>query len=61
MKYSELERLLKENGCYELDRQGNHPMWYSPITGKTFPTGHHGSQEVKKGTLKSIKKLAGIK
>lgn len=32
-------------------------MWYSPITGKTFPTGHHGSQEVKKGTLKSIIRL----
>lgn len=61
MKYSELERMLREHGCYEVSRKGGHPLWYSPITGKTFPTGHHGSQEVKNGTLQSIKRMAGIK
>ena len=60
MKYNELEKLLKANGCYELSRKGNHPVWFSPKTGKRFTTSHHGSEEVKPGTLKSIKRDAGI-
>lgn len=60
MKYSELERLLKKNGCIEKSRDGRHPIWYSPITNKHFTTGHHGKEEVKPGTLKSILKQAGI-
>ena len=60
MKYSELEKLLREAGC-EIEREGhNHTMWYSPITGKTFPVGRHKSQDVKSGTLKSIKQAAGL-
>ena len=42
MKYSELKKLLKKNGC-RMEREGaNHELWYSPITGKTFPVGRHG-------------------
>ena len=59
MKYSELERLLTGAGCYPVTG-GDHPIWYSPITGKRFKTGHHKSQEVKKGTLKAILKVSGI-
>lgn len=59
MKYSELERKLKEAGCY-LVRNGNHPIWYSPLTSKTFQTSHHGSHEVATGTLRKILKDAGI-
>lgn len=62
MKYNELHRLLRKHGCYPTgDENGGHPSWYSPTTGKTFPTSHHLSQEVAKGTLKSILKLAGVK
>ncbi|WP_373495045.1 type II toxin-antitoxin system HicA family toxin [Aquiflexum sp.] len=61
MKYSELERKLKKFGCHLVDDGGGHPIWYSPITGKEFQTSHHKSQEVKKGTLNSILKDAGIK
>lgn len=61
MKYNELHRLLKRIGCYPTGKEnGGHPEWYSPKTGNTFPTSHHGSQEVKPGTLKSIKKAAGL-
>ena len=61
MKYKELHKLLKANGCYELDRQrSGHPLWYSPKTGKKFTTSNHGSQEVKNGTLKSILRDAGL-
>jgi predicted RNA binding protein YcfA (HicA-like mRNA interferase family) len=61
MKYSELERKLSKAGCYELRNGGNHPIWFSPLTGKTFPTGHHKSEEVKSKTLKNIIELSGVK
>lgn len=61
MKYSELEKLLKKNGCELLKKQmGGHPLWFSPITGKRFRTSNHKSEEVPIGTLSSIKKDAGI-
>lgn len=60
MKYSELEKLLKKAGC-TIHREGsNHTIWYSPITGKTFPVGRHRSEDVRPGTLKSIKRDAGL-
>ena len=60
MKYSELEKVLKENGCYPHHEGKRHSMWYSPITGKQFPVGRHKSEDVKQGTLKSILKSAGL-
>ena len=61
MKYSELEKIIKEVGCYILKQGGNHAIWYSPITGKKFPVGRHKTEDVPNGTLNSIKKMAGIK
>jgi len=62
MKYSELHRALKKIGCYELNKQvSGHPAWYSPITGKTFTTSNHQSEDVKPGTLGSIKRQSGLK
>ena len=60
MKYSELERLLKKNGCRPVREGARHTQWFSPITGKTFMVGRHKSEDVKKGTLGSILKDAGI-
>ncbi|MBQ9184439.1 MAG: type II toxin-antitoxin system HicA family toxin [Bacteroidales bacterium] len=61
MKYAELERKLAKAGCYDLKLKGvPHPVWFSPITGKTFTTSHHKSQEVRRGTLKSIIEQSGI-
>jgi predicted RNA binding protein YcfA (HicA-like mRNA interferase family) len=60
LKYTELERKLKKAGCKLVKENGKHPTWYSPITGKTFQTSHHKSEEVKPGTLDSIKRDAGI-
>ena len=62
MKYSELERLLKRNGCYNTGEQANgHPLWYSPLSGKVFRMSNHGAQEVPRGTLNQILKDAGLK
>jgi len=61
MKYSELKKLLKANGCYQVGEYKGHAKWYSPITDTQFPVVRHDKQEVPPGTLKAIKKQAGIK
>ena len=61
MKYSELEKKLTLYGCRWVENGANHPLWISPITGKKFAMSHHGSQEVRPGTLKSILRTAGVK
>lgn len=60
MKSTDLIKALLAAGC-QLKRQGkgSHQIWFSPITGKTFVVPHpKGSLPI--GTLKSIKKSAGI-
>ena len=49
MKYSELKKILIKNGCRFDHSGGRHEIWYSPIT-----------EDVAKGTLKSILRAAGI-
>ena len=62
MKYSELKRLLIKQGCYETGKEQNgHPLWYSPITKKTFQMSHHTGNEVATGTLNKILKTAGLR
>ena len=62
MKYNELHRLLRKNGCYETGKElFGHPAWFSPKTGKYFATSHHGKADVKPGTLKKILRDAGLK
>lgn len=62
MKYSELHKKLKKAGCYPTGKQlAGHPEWINPVTGITFPTSNHLSEEVKSGTLKNILKAAGLK
>jgi predicted RNA binding protein YcfA (HicA-like mRNA interferase family) len=61
MRYGELEKIIKKNGCYYLKDGSNHEIWYSEITKRQFPFSRHKSQEVPTGTLKAIKKQAGIK
>ena len=61
MKYSEVERKLKKAGCYCLEENGKHPVWFSPITGRKFSLSHHKSEEIKLGTKKSISSDSGVK
>lgn len=32
MKVSELRKLLRQHGCYEVDHGKEHDVWFSPIT-----------------------------
>lgn len=60
MRYSELEKALRKIGC-RIIREGNrHSIWYSPLTGRSFPVPRHKTEEVPAGTLKSIRKDAGL-
>jgi len=61
MKWSELKRMLKQNGCYKTGEGSNHEQWYSPITNKYFPVGRHNSEDVKTGTYNTVLKQSGIK
>ena len=48
-------------GCYDTNKQmAGHPIWYSPKTGKEFKMSNHGGEEVATGTLRAIKKAAGL-
>ncbi len=58
--YSELKKLLKKEGCIFLEEGANHEKWFSPKTGKKFMVPRHKTEDVPKGTLKSIRKSAGL-
>lgn len=60
MKYSELYKELRAADCYMVRPGKRHDMWCSPITGESFPVPRHKTQEVPPGTLKSIRKAAGL-
>ena len=61
MKYSELEKRIKETTNCSFFRNGSeHPLWIKD-TGEIFAMSHHRSEEVRQGTLKSIVKKSGVK
>jgi predicted RNA binding protein YcfA (HicA-like mRNA interferase family) len=60
MKYNELTRLLKKNGCKFVRHDTNHDRWKSK-NGVEFEIPRHSGQEVRPGTLNSILKAAGLK
>ena len=60
MKYSELVKILIENGCYFLRHASNHDIWVNP-NDKKFPVPRHWGKEVATSTLNDILKQAGIK
>lgn len=59
MKRSELPRLFNKNNIILLEHGKRHDIYYSPITGKKIPVPRH-AKEIAEGTLKSIKKDAGL-
>ncbi len=59
MKQSELLKLFRVYGIKLILHGKKHDIYYSPITNKQFPVPRHAN-EIATGTLKSIKKDAGI-
>jgi predicted RNA binding protein YcfA (HicA-like mRNA interferase family) len=60
MKFSELYRLLEENGWY-IKSTSKHIKYVHDAKPGFIPVGKHGSKEVPKGTLSKILKDAGLK
>ena len=60
MKYSELTKILLDCGCRVCREGANHTIWTNPKTGEKFTVSRHKTQEVPKGTLKSIMRSAGL-
>ena len=62
MKYSELEKAIRQTTDCKLFRNGGrHPIWENPDTGELFAMSYHVNEEVKSGTLKDIIKKSGVK
>lgn len=61
MKSSELLRIMKKAGWFEVRRRGSHIIMQHPTKPNTIPVPFHASKEMKKGTLQAILKLANIK
>lgn len=60
MKVSELKKLLKQHGCYELSHGKEHDVWLSPATNAKLRIPRHQSKEIAPGTLNTLLKQAGI-
>ncbi|GAB4413491.1 MAG: hypothetical protein OHK0032_09610 [Thermodesulfovibrionales bacterium] len=61
MKFSELVRLLEENGFRIVKEKGSIRYYWKPECDKLIRVDYHGSKEVPKGTCHAILKAAGIK
>jgi predicted RNA binding protein YcfA (HicA-like mRNA interferase family) len=61
MKYSELFKLLKKDGWFEIRQTGSHVIMKHPTKPEQLTVPNHGSKEVKKGLCSSLLKQAGIK
>jgi mRNA interferase HicA len=61
MKYSELFRLLKKDGWYEVRQDGSHVIMQHPEKKDQIVVPFHAGKEVKKGLLTGVLKQAKIK
>jgi predicted RNA binding protein YcfA (HicA-like mRNA interferase family) len=61
MKYSELIRILKQNGWFVVRQSGSHVMMQHPDKPIQLTVPNHGSKEIGKGLQQKILKQAGIK
>ncbi|MEW6104025.1 MAG: type II toxin-antitoxin system HicA family toxin [bacterium] len=61
MKFSELVRLLEENGFRIVKEKGSIRYYRKPKWDKLIRIDYHGSKEVPTGTCYAILKAAGLK
>ena len=61
MKYSELFKLLKQDGWFEIRQTGSHVIMKHPTKQEQLTVPNHGSMEAKKGICSALIKQAGIK
>lgn len=60
MKFSELVRLLEDNGFRLLKHKGSVRYYGKPSVDRLIRVDYHGAREVPRGTCQAILKSAGI-
>lgn len=60
MKSSELLKIMKKDGWYEVRQKGSHILMQHPTKPNMITVPFHASKEVKTGTLQAILKMADI-
>lgn len=61
MTFKELDTLLRDNGWAPVRSKGSHFQYQHPEYSNTVAVPNHGGKDIKKGTLNSILKQAGLK
>jgi predicted RNA binding protein YcfA (HicA-like mRNA interferase family) len=61
MRFSELVRLLEENGFRVIKEKGSIRYYGRPGWDRLVRMDYHGSKEIPKGTCHAILKAAGLK
>lgn len=61
MRFSELVRLLEQNGFRIVKEKGSVRYYTKPGLGKLIRVDYHGAKEVPTGTCQNILKAAGLK
>lgn len=61
MNYREILKILQKDGWYQVRQEGSHRQFHHPEKKGTVTVAYHKiSDEIPAGTLKSIKKQAGL-
>jgi predicted RNA binding protein YcfA (HicA-like mRNA interferase family) len=61
MKFSELVRLLEQNGFKLIKEKGSIRYYGKPACDKLIRIDYHGSKEVPSGTCHAVLKAAGLR
>jgi predicted RNA binding protein YcfA (HicA-like mRNA interferase family) len=61
MSFSELVRLLEQNGFRIVKEKGSIRYYVKPGVGRLIRVDYHGAKEVPTGTCRRILKAAGLK
>lgn len=61
MRFRELDKLLKEDGWYEVKQVGSHHQYKHPIKPGKVTVPEHGGKDINLTVAKSIIKQAGLK
>lgn len=61
MKYREILKLLTDDGWYQVNQKGSHKQFHHSVKKGTLTVAYHQlNDDIPIGTLKSIKKQAGL-
>ena len=60
MRYREVEKLLKEDGWYEVGKKGSHHHFKHPVKPGKIPVPEHAGKDINPSLVREILKEAGL-